>query len=174
MGKYDIFDRSDDHAWRFDILPFQYGIKMMRTNPDGTDEKCLWDLLLNDDRAVTYSTHARGAIAFECETENNRKTAKAAAYDCMFEGRLCCAINARGNSLVLESAKRPEHMMLILWGFTQGKWRVSLFENGHPDIDCGFIAKKYGGGGHKGAAGFEVKSGYSSPIDLFFPVEVKA
>ena len=33
------------------------------------------------------------------------------------------------------------------------KWKVSLYST-KPEIDCGAIAKTYGGGGHVGAAGF--------------------
>ena len=34
-----------------------------------------------------------------------------------------------------------------------GKWKVSLYST-KPEIDCGEICKAFGGGGHKGAAGF--------------------
>lgn len=34
-----------------------------------------------------------------------------------------------------------------------GKWKVSLYST-KPEIHCGVIAKTFGGGGHKGAAGF--------------------
>jgi nanoRNase/pAp phosphatase (c-di-AMP/oligoRNAs hydrolase) len=33
---------------------------------------------------------------------------------------------------------------------------VSVYST-NPNIDCGAICKKYGGGGHKGAAGFQCK-----------------
>jgi nanoRNase/pAp phosphatase (c-di-AMP/oligoRNAs hydrolase) len=35
-------------------------------------------------------------------------------------------------------------------------WNVSLYST-KPEIDCGEIAKSFGGGGHKGAAGFQGK-----------------
>jgi nanoRNase/pAp phosphatase (c-di-AMP/oligoRNAs hydrolase) len=34
-----------------------------------------------------------------------------------------------------------------------GKWKVSLYST-KPEIDCGAIAKTFGGGGHYSAAGF--------------------
>ena len=37
--------------------------------------------------------------------------------------------------------------------FKNGKWNWSLY-NDNGNIDCSLIAKQYGGGGHKGAAGF--------------------
>jgi oligoribonuclease NrnB/cAMP/cGMP phosphodiesterase (DHH superfamily) len=36
---------------------------------------------------------------------------------------------------------------------SDGKWKVSLYTT-KDEIDCGAIAKHFGGGGHKGAAGF--------------------
>lgn len=160
LGAYDVFDREDEAVWEWSILPFQYGMKMRLTDPGGASA-VTWDMLLNDrqgSRGFAVSVVADGRVALTFERENNRKTAKAAAYDCVFEGLLCCAINARGNSLVLDSYARPEHKMRILWGFTGGVWRVSLYENGHADVDCGEIAKRFGGGGHKGAAGFEMSN----------------
>jgi oligoribonuclease NrnB/cAMP/cGMP phosphodiesterase (DHH superfamily) len=35
-------------------------------------------------------------------------------------------------------------------------WNVSLYST-KPEVDCGAIAKTFGGGGHKGAAGFQCK-----------------
>ena len=165
LGAYDIFDRRDMLKWQAEILPFQYGMRTRGTLPDGTDEKGLWLKLLlgrNEDKedSAYYEIgwiQAEGITVLKYERIQNMKTAKSAAYDCMFEGMLCCAVNARGNSLLLDAYARLEHKMRILWSFDRNKWRVHLYENGHDDVHCGEIAKKYGGGGHKGAAGFETK-----------------
>jgi oligoribonuclease NrnB/cAMP/cGMP phosphodiesterase (DHH superfamily) len=37
--------------------------------------------------------------------------------------------------------------------FANGKWNFSLY-NDNGEVDCSAIAKQFGGGGHKGAAGF--------------------
>lgn len=173
LGAYDVFDRSNPERWHMDILPFQYGMRTRGTLPDGDDEKGLWYKMLlgrNEDKESPgyYELGwimAEGQTVLRYEEQQNRKTAKSAAYDCTFNGMLCCAINARGNSLLLESFARPEHKMRILWSFDRNKWRVHLYENGHDDVHCGEIAKKYGGGGHKGAAGFETEWN-QSPISL--------
>lgn len=174
LGRYDVFDRSEHEQWEKVILPFQYGMKLYRTNPDGTDEPGLWDRLLCAPETRHVSGPLRivekGETCLAFERANNARTAKSAAYDCTFEGLLCCAANARGNSLVLDAAKRPEHKMLVLWYFSGGKWIFRLFENGHDDVDCGEIAKRYGGGGHKGAAGFErPATAVGSPLVLLTP-----
>lgn len=38
-----------------------------------------------------------------------------------------------------------------------GRWTISLYTT-HDDVDCGAIAKKYGGGGHRQASGFIITS----------------
>ena len=37
----------------------------------------------------------------------------------------------------------------------ENHWTVSLYSNKQPEIDVSKIAKKYGGGGHAGASGFQ-------------------
>jgi len=37
-----------------------------------------------------------------------------------------------------------------------GVWQYSLYST-NPNVHCGEIAQKYGGGGHRGAAGFSSK-----------------
>ncbi|OGN03025.1 MAG: hypothetical protein A2655_02535 [Candidatus Yanofskybacteria bacterium RIFCSPHIGHO2_01_FULL_43_42] len=72
----------------------------------------------------------------------------------VFEGHEIYAVNAphffasqMGNFLCAE--KPP---LAIVWQWSEGKIAVSLRSNG--SVDVSEIAKKFGGGGHKGAAGF--------------------
>jgi len=76
----------------------------------------------------------------------------------IFEGHEVYAVNAphffasqMGNFLCKE--KPP---LAIVWSWSEGKITVSLRSGG--SVDVSEIAKKYGGGGHKGAAGFRVNS----------------
>lgn len=72
----------------------------------------------------------------------------------LFEGREVLSINSPifhsvlGHRLV---EKRPP--FAIVWSEQPGERRVSLRSIG--DVDVSAIAKKYGGGGHKNASGFE-------------------
>jgi len=52
----------------------------------------------------------------------------------------------------------------LLWSESGGKINVSLRSNGK--IDVAKIAKKYGGGGHKRASGFELDAGKKAPWKL--------
>ena len=48
----------------------------------------------------------------------------------------------------------PYDLMITFCRRSDRKWNVSLYST-KADIDCGAIAKSFGGGGHKGAAGFQ-------------------
>jgi oligoribonuclease NrnB/cAMP/cGMP phosphodiesterase (DHH superfamily) len=79
----------------------------------------------------------------------------------LFEGSKIFAVNApifQSQIGHLLSSDRP---YAIVWNKGQDGIRVSL--RSHGKIDVSAIAARYGGGGHKGAAGFEIKSGQPIP-----------
>ena len=43
---------------------------------------------------------------------------------------------------------------MLTFSWRKGQWTVSMYSD-KPDIDVSVIAKNNGGGGHKGAAGFQ-------------------
>jgi len=50
----------------------------------------------------------------------------------------------------------PYDLMITFVRRPDKLWDVSLYST-KPDVDCGAIAKSFGGGGHLGAAGFQRK-----------------
>lgn len=67
-------------------------------------------------------------------------------------GLKCFCLNRKGNSLMFGN-KINEYDAVIPFYYNNGKFTYSIFSN-KEDIDCSVIAKSYGGGGHKGAAGW--------------------
>ena len=67
-------------------------------------------------------------------------------------GLKCFCLNRKGNSLMFGD-KINEYDAVIPFFYVNGKWKYSIFSN-KEHIDCSEIAKTYGGGGHKGAAGW--------------------
>lgn len=84
------------------------------------------------------------------------------AEEVEFEGYRCFAANspmlmtAIGTELV-----RRKPPISIVWSKRAGHYRVSLRSAGETDVAK--IAQKYGGGGHKNAAGFTVQEGTPFP-----------
>jgi nanoRNase/pAp phosphatase (c-di-AMP/oligoRNAs hydrolase) len=50
----------------------------------------------------------------------------------------------------------------LMYRYDDGQWKCSLRSNG--DFDCTVIATKYGGGGHKGSAGFAMRGDMPLPF----------
>lgn len=147
-GEYDIWDRRDPRA---EI--FQHGLR-------SCDLTNLWPLLLDDrtkSKVIVDGLLDAGKMLQYVKANENKDIAEHFAFDIEFEGRKFCAINhARYNSHLFDAAVRPEHEGLFGFNWTGKKWRVSLYHAPHrTDIDLSVIAVKYGGGGHRGACGFQ-------------------
>lgn len=67
-------------------------------------------------------------------------------------GYKCFCMNRKGNSLMFGD-KINEYDAVIPFYFDGKRWSYSMFSN-KDHIDCSEVAKSYGGGGHKGAAGW--------------------
>ena len=67
-------------------------------------------------------------------------------------GLKCFCMNRKGNSIMFGD-KIDEYDAVIPFFYVNGKWKYSIFSN-KENIDCSEVAKTYGGGGHKGAAGW--------------------
>lgn len=160
LGRYDVWDRSDEEAWHAAILPFQYGMRDTYAVTDPKKNPAMWTPLLryNSDKLVSEITGA-GVRAIERTARTNEKYANAYAYPVEFEGLRGIACNkGMANSRLFDSRwDEKKFDVMITYVHVQGKfWTVSLYST-KEDVDVSVIAKKYGGGGHKGAAGFQRK-----------------
>ena len=149
LGRHDVWDHTDP-----DTLPFQYGMRMeSNTWPDNQD---FWSQLFADKHTSTIID--RGRIALEYETLQSKKYCKSYAFETSINGYKAICIN-RGmtNSKAFDSINTNEYDLMITFVRLRlpiKKWTVSLYTV-HNNIDCSAIAKTFGGGGHKKAAGFQ-------------------
>ena len=67
-------------------------------------------------------------------------------------GLRCFCLNRKGNSIMFGN-KINEYDAVIPFYYVNGKWKYSIFSI-KEDVDCSEVAKSFGGGGHKGAAGW--------------------
>ena len=74
------------------------------------------------------------------------------AYESEIEGHKCLVVNKKSNSWIF-GEKYNDYPLVMVWVFNGTKFTYSIFSS-NPNIDCSKIAEKFGGGGHKGAAGF--------------------
>lgn len=158
LGEYDTWRNKDKDRWDRYIMPFQYGMRMKCQSAETFPQ----ELLKQEGNesisfgAVNEMIVVGGAILSYQKTQNER--ACKSAFEVEFEGLKGIALNNGGaNSQVFESVYNPEiHDVMIPFVFTGKHWTFSLYTT-KDEVDCSVIAKSKGGGGHKKAAGFQLK-----------------
>lgn len=153
-GEYDIWDHRDPRA-----ALLQLGLRSI--TPEKLDELLHYQFCCDAagaDRLYLEPVLERGRIIQGFIDQQNASHMHR-AYVTEFEGLRFLVLNGRGNSLTFKSRvdeTKPDALMT--WFFDGTKTRVSLYHApGREDIDLSVIAVKRGGGGHRGACGFEVK-----------------
>jgi oligoribonuclease NrnB/cAMP/cGMP phosphodiesterase (DHH superfamily) len=147
LGHYDVWNFS---KYGDELTMLQAGIRLKEHSPDSKN----WDIWLNYQGLLELIE--QGRIALEYRTNCNTSLVKAWSFFADFEGykAVCCNVGST-NSQLFDSVIE-EYDLMIPFVFDGEQWTVSVYTK-KEDIDCAEIAKKYGGGGHKKAAGFTVK-----------------
>lgn len=164
LAEYDVWNHSDTRT-----LPFQYGLRMQNTDPRTSDAMVLWKILFHKEKIVNDLINA-GKTILEYEAQTNAKFCKAYAFETIMPSypnisevpppgfRAICVNRGFTNSKVFDSVWNSEKYDLMITfcrlPLPKHQWTVSLYSD-KPEVDCGAIAKSFGGGGHKGAAGFQ-------------------
>lgn len=146
LGRYDVWDHKDEN-----VLPFQYGMRdQENTMPDSE----IWPLTFQSlGRVEEIIEHGKIVLAYQ--DKQNAMYAKGMAYEAEFHGYRAIVMNKPfANSKAFDAVYDPEkHDIMILFGMKPRQLKYSIFCN-KPEIDVSEIAVQYGGGGHRGAAGF--------------------
>lgn len=146
LGDYDVWNNHDKVYWE-KVLQFQYGMR------GHSVENFPWDSMFMLDKIDEIKQKGKIILEYQCEQD---AIAAKGAFEVEFEGYRAIAMNTtRFNSQAFESVYDPDkHDLMIPFRYT-GDWSYSLYTT--KDIDCSALAKKYGGGGHKQAAGFKLR-----------------
>lgn len=151
LGQYDTWRNQDKDRWENRILPFQFGMRMICNSPDTFP-----DYLFSDNDEIIESIIKDGKTVLKYQAQVNEQACKG-VFECEFEGLRAICLNGGGfNSDVFKSVydeSKHDVMMPFKFDGKNNKWIISMY--GTKDIDLSVIAKKYGGGGHKSACGFE-------------------
>lgn len=75
------------------------------------------------------------------------------AYESMIDGIRCMVVNWKTNSWVFGDLV-SKYPITMVWVFDGTQYTYSIFSI-DPSVNCSVIAEKFGGGGHRGAAGFK-------------------
>lgn len=147
---------SDYDCWLYKFEPdtthFKLGIETVPY--DALD--CIWTNLESDDKTISnhtlHNAINKGKLIKQYIDQDNTYYRDHFAYESEIEGHKCLVVNRKSNSWIF-GEKYKEYPIVMVWVFNGSKYTYSIFSSS-KDIDCSKIAEKYGGGGHKGAAGF--------------------
>lgn len=153
---------SDYDCWKFeygsDTTHFKIGIE---TKPyDALDR--IWDNLI-DETDPDYTGYTEclytltnliktGSVIKNYIDSDNEQYRNSYAYESEIDGHKCLVVNKKSNSWIFGD-KINEYPLVMIWVFNGTKYSYSIFST-DKNVDCSKIAEKFGGGGHKGAAGF--------------------
>jgi uncharacterized protein len=142
LGDYD--------SWRLEKTPecFQFyeGLKLRDTHPHSVT----WKQLLNSEH-VFQAIVLEGKIAIGYRDNYCAELRKAFGYETELLGIKAYALNTYMFGSSGFGYKFKEYPICIAYIHDGKRFTVSLYSE---TIDVSSIAKQYGGGGHKGAAGF--------------------
>lgn len=147
---------SDYDCWQYKLEPdttyFKIGMEAVDFNALDT----VWINLYYEHNRIEYltlnETIDKGRLIKTFIDQDNTYYREHFAYESEVAGHKCLVVNKKTNSWVF-GEKYSEYPLVMVWVFDGSKFTYSIFSS-NKDIDCSKIAESYGGGGHKGAAGF--------------------
>lgn len=155
LGEYDIWDKHDSNAEYLQLglkkaekdFDFQKFFRDYDENRNNNFDRILE--LCGDGRTIQQYLEARDAELMQTM-----------AFDRSFEGLRVKCYNGRGNSITFKIFDENDDVdCYCMFYFNGNRYKYSLYHHPkHTDYDLSMIAKKYGGGGHKGACGFETEN----------------
>jgi oligoribonuclease NrnB/cAMP/cGMP phosphodiesterase (DHH superfamily) len=152
LGRYDIWKYEDDDR----VLPFQYGMKLAAQPPTNT---AWWSTLFGGYPTNVDDIIKIGKNILQYQEKINVEMCDSSAFDLDWEDLHWTALNGtfRGSTPHKKRWETGKYdaMLGFWWDGKQWIFSMTTAKNG---VDVSKIAKKYGGGGHKQAAGCQMLS----------------
>ena len=155
LGEYDSWRNQNQERGGQVVLPFQYGMRQMCNGVTSFPMVMLEPEV--EFNPMLGQAIGRGRTILTYQRQQDEAACKSAAFEFTFEGYRAICLNGGGfNSNAFASVyDEAKHDIMMPFRYNGKFWTFSLYTT--KDIDCSEISKKYGGGGHKKAAGFQVE-----------------
>ncbi len=151
LGRYDRWDDGNKATWNNQILPFQYGLRMV---PDTSPHAQIWEDLSNHcETRISLTEHGKTILRYR--DQENSNYIKVHGFETTLMGYKAIALN-RGlaNSSFFDGVyNEQDYDIMIAFSWIKNRWKVSLYST-KECVDVSEIAKVFNGGGHAQAAGF--------------------
>lgn len=148
---------ADYDVWTFeygdDTRKFNLGSELHDLSPDGELLERVYNFSI--DQSFCSEIIKQGETIMQYRDNWAKDYCKSKGFETELNGHKCYALNlAMISSDHFKSVNEDDYDMFIGFSFDGKIWTYSLRSS---KIDCSEVAVKYGGGGHKGAAGFTSK-----------------
>lgn len=160
LSRYDVWDHRDPLC-----LPLQYGLRSYGWSRQ--PRSIAWRELLLRPQSETRVRElvSEGEAIMRFEKAENASRARVLCFEHQLRAAgmslVCLAANwGPASSQAVDSHWDPSRFDAVLlyhWRPAESAWRCSLYTD-RGDVDVSGIAQAFGGGGHRGAAGFQVSS----------------
>jgi oligoribonuclease NrnB/cAMP/cGMP phosphodiesterase (DHH superfamily) len=148
-----LFD-TWQHEFKSEIMDFYTGLE---TDTGLSINSKSWEYIFENRIEFIQSITNSGCIINKYITSNNKMYALEHGFETTFEGYKAIVINRGfGGSIAFDAIwDEDKYDIMIAYSRRRNKmWKFSLYTT-KKNIDCSAIAQRWGGGGHKAAAGFQ-------------------
>ena len=151
VGERDIW--TFEHE---DTKPFCEGLYQLSSHPANDS---LWTPLLDDEDEFVNQIVKDGALLHRSRMLTIRRQVRGYGYEINFEGYRTLAVNVRGTGELGEFIRTQGYTIGYAYIQTRLNGTLTTSVTLYSDqIDVSDIARRFGGGGHPGAAGFSFAS----------------
>ena len=154
-GQYDVWKKDGEYSWWVKVIPFQFFLKGQDLDiaSQRGREMCQWLCDTDENEPDFENWMDLGNKLVEAETERCKKLS---FFRTKFEGVDFTVLNGMGSSTVFEFAEKTGQALMCFWFNSNNVVMFRMYHGTDKSLDLSSIAKKWGGGGHKGACGFHV------------------
>lgn len=147
---------GDRDIWR-NALPntqaFSEGLYQLDFSPSNWE---LWQRLLEDEQDLVAELIERGGLLYQARMKQIAQAVDHRGFETTFEGHRTLAINQRGSGDMGEYIRQSGYVIGYCYAEVMRAGRLQTIVTLYSDqVDVSEIARKFGGGGHRGAAGFQ-------------------
>lgn len=146
---------GDRDIWRWaeqDTGIFNEGLYQLDTKPLNDN---LWIPLLENNEQVLCQINQNGTILREARLRNIRRSVNKQGFPARIEGYRALVVNLRGSGDIGQQIRDMGYEIAYCYADSLNNGEITTYVTLYSSvIDVSEIATRFGGGGHKGAAGF--------------------
>lgn len=151
IGIYDTWRHKDQQ----EIIAFEYYMQGLDTDPLSPD--CVWGSVWDWNKQELIANSYEKGLA--CLRRQKRIYAREleAAFPITIQGHNCLVMNTQSKGSDVFGDSMDKYDFCLCYKNFQNKYLKFSIYTRNPDLDCSELAQHFHGGGHHGAAGFEIK-----------------